>query len=271
MLTEANDFRDECDTLSTLLTDASPETFETITQFKSWSIDDIFAHLHLWNYAADLTLQSPEKFHEFFAWVMKRMSTGDTHQKLQRAWFDEREDGLNGPALFDAWREFYPKLAARYRDASPQTRVAWAGPEMSAGAKIIARQMETWSHSQGIFDCLGKTRKEADRVKNIADLGVRTYGWTFRNRGETPPQPKPFIQLTAPSGTVWEWNEVQSDNFVRGDAVEFSQVVTQTRNIADTKLDVLGKNAIAWMAVAQCFAGNPETPPAQGFRRRWEK
>jgi hypothetical protein len=55
---------------------------------------------------------------------------------------------------------------------------------------------------------------------------------------------------------------------VRGSAVEFAQVVTQVRNVADTDLEVIGSNAARWMENAQCFAGPPETPPAKGARHK---
>jgi len=44
--------------------------------------------------------------------------------------------------------------------------------------------------------------------------------------------------------------------------------VTQVRNIADTKLRVVGEVAKRWMSIAQCFAGGAETPPAPGTRYR---
>ncbi len=65
---------------------------------------------------------------------------------------------------------------------------------------------------------------------------------------------------------MWEWNDPQQDNLVRGSAVEFAQVVTQTRNIDDTALETVGGTARQWMEIAQCFAGGPETPPAKGVR-----
>ena len=74
------------------------------------------------------------------------------------------------------------------------------------------------------------------------------------------------VHLTAPSGDIWEWNDPDDSNCVRGDAVQFCHVVTQGRNIADTTLDVVGENAMKWMAVAQCFAGGPQEPPAPGER-----
>lgn len=265
---QAKDFLEECHTLAALLDGVDEKALATITQFKGWSIEDVIAHLHMWNVAAGATLASREKFQAFFAFVMTRMGAGDGHQALQRAWLDAFHDGLKGRALVDAWRDFFPGLAARYGDANPDERVAWAGPDMSVGAKIVARQMECWAHGQEVFDALGQTRAEGDRIRNIAELGVRTYGWTFRNRGEDPPQPKPFVQLTAPSGAQWQWNAPQTDNVVSGSAVEFSQVVTQTRNVDDTGLKLGGENAARWMAMAQCFAGAPEDPPAKGVRFR---
>ena len=44
-------------------------------------------------------------------------------------------------------------------------------------------------------------------------------------------------------------------------AVEFCQVVTQTRNIGDTALSVAGDVANQWMSVAQCFAGRRARRP----------
>jgi hypothetical protein len=57
---------------------------------------------------------------------------------------------------------------------------------------------------------------------------------------------------------------------LEGRATEFCQVVTQCRNIADTSLKVSGDVARQWMAVAQCFAGPPQDPPAPGVRRKAE-
>jgi len=59
-----------------------------------------------------------------------------------------------------------------------------------------------------------------------------------------------------------------ADLRVEGRAVEFGQVVTQTRNVADTNLRVVGEPARRWMAIAQCFAGPPEDPPTPGARVR---
>jgi len=266
MIGEALDFRDESEALASLLEDRDEQVFEQKTLFKEWRINDIIAHLHVWNAAARITLQSKEAFQEFIADAMRGLANRKRHLELQRAWIDEHEGGQSGKGLFETWRAQARALSEQYARADPETRVAWAGPEMSARAAIIARQMETWAHGQAIFDVLGCGREEKDRVRNICHLGVTTYSWTFRNRGEAPPLPKPHVKLTAPSGAIWEWNAPQMDHAVIGNAISFGQVVTQTRNVADTQLRTIGPHAERWMSFAQCFAGPPVDPPAKGAR-----
>jgi uncharacterized protein (TIGR03084 family) len=126
--------------------------------------------------------------------------------------------------------------------------------------------MESWAHGQDIYDLLRKPRTPTDRIKNIAVLGVKTYGWTFANRDLPAPGDAPYVRLTAPSGAIWDWGEANDGNKVEGSALEFCQVVTQGRNIADVNLTVVGEPAQAWMAIAQCFAGQPNDPPESGHR-----
>ena len=87
-------------------------------------------------------------------------------------------------------------------------------------------------------------------------------------RKQDPPGPMPYLELTAPSGAVWTYGDESETERVTGLAEEFCQVVTQTRNVADTDLIVTGATAQDWMSKAQCFAGAPETPPAPGARFR---
>ena len=268
MIAEARDFLDESNTLARLL-DASDEgVLSQETLFKAWTIEDIIAHLHMWNVAARLSLQSRDDFQEFFLPVGRAFMDGKSHIEVQRAWLDAQRDELHGDLLVAAWRRTFSELADAFKAADPEMRLAWAGPDMSARNAIIARQMETWAHGQAIFDALGREREDKDRIQNICHLGVTTYGWTFRNRGEEPPAPKPHVRLRGPSGAIWTWNDQQSDHLVEGDAVGFAQVVTQIRNIADTNLKTVGANAARWMEMAQCFAGPPVDPPAKGARRK---
>ena len=166
------------------------------------------------------------------------------------------------------WHEGIEKVAGDFAAADPKQRLKWAGPDMSATSSITARLMETWAHGQEIYDHLGVERINTDAIKNIAYLGVNTFGYTYMVHQLPIPDTKPYVKLTGPSAAIWEWNEPSATDFVEGDAGDFCLVVTQARNVAETDLKVVGEVATQWMSIAQCFAGPAETPPPPGTRYR---
>ncbi|MEM7440609.1 MAG: TIGR03084 family metal-binding protein [Pseudomonadota bacterium] len=259
---QVDDFRAEAAALANLLADVPEAQLFEPTQFKGWTIDDVLGHLHMFDFAAEQALVDPDGFQVFLTDLMAEFAKGTSIRDAQYPWLD----GLKGRALFDAWQTGSGKLADAYAGADPKARVRWVGPEMSARSSITARQMETWAHGHEVFDLLGKERVEADRISNIVYLGINTFGWTFANRKLPVPDQMPEVHLTAPSGALWSFGEPQENNRVEGPAVGFAQTVTQTRNVADTGLRVTGNVAEQWMALAQCFAGSPEDPPAPGAR-----
>lgn len=262
---QADDFLEETETLAAILSGLDDAGFGTPTLFKQWTIDDVLRHLHHFNLMAIWSAFEPDRFSAEYARFRALRADGDgTMTEASSIMLD----GLSGPELCAAWLATAREMCPRFATADPRARVKWAGPDMSVRTSITARQMETWAHGQAVFDVLGLERQEADRVSNIAHLGVSAYGWTFVNRGEPVPEPAPFVSLALPSGAAWTWGEPNEDERIDGDAVGFAQVVAQTRNIADTGLSVTGANATRWMAMAQCFAGPPNDPPAPGERHR---
>jgi uncharacterized protein (TIGR03084 family) len=262
MLTQAYDFRDESAALFELLQDLPDQDWERPTQFKDWTCNDVIGHLHIFNHAARVTLRGADELRAFFGRIMAARAQGETLLSYTRRWLD----GVQGGRLLGLWRDSYRELADIYANEDPARRVAWGGPDMSVRSCISARQMETWAHGQAMFDLLGVTRVEGERLKNVAIIGVNTFGWTFVNRKLPLPTVKPHVRLTSPGGEIWEWNADQPAERVVGSAFDFCAVVTQTRNLADTRLEVSGSVAAQWMKFAQCFAGPPEDPPAPGKR-----
>ena len=264
MLDQAEDFRAESRGLHALLDGVADDRFRTQTQFKGWTIDTVIQHLHFFNIAAELALVDEPALLALFAELKAAREAGET----TIAYTDRYLKGLRGRPLLDAWIATSERVADLFAPADPKARLKWAGPDMSARSFITARLMETWAHGQEVYDILGAEREERDYIRNIAMLGVNTFGWTFANRKEPVPEAKPYVRLTAPSGEIWEWNEPSEVERIEGPAVGFCQVVAQTRNIADVDLKVTGPAATAWMTKAQCFAGPPNDPPASGARRR---
>jgi uncharacterized protein (TIGR03084 family) len=253
------DLRAEGDALHGLLVGLAPDDWQRPTAFKRWTVWDVIAHLHLSDHMGMTSLAGEEPFRA----LMKDMAASrEPMTGYARRWLGN----LPGGELRERWRALFVELCTGLAAADPERRLAWAGPGMKPRMFATARQMETWAHASEIYDLFGVTREESDRIRNIATIGVRTFGWTFANRKLEPPGPAPYVRLVAPSGAVWEWNNRSADNRIEGSAVEFCQVVTQTRNVADTTLTVIGGPATRWMAIAQCFAGPPEEPPAPGAR-----
>lgn len=258
---QALDFLEESRDLYERVGSLTDEQLQWVTGFKGWTIETVIRHLHFWNRMALWALTDEERFNTALAPVMKVMASGGTLPTVELEALPEQ-----GQELVAAWRELFEILAQAYQQADPSQRCAWAGPSMSARSCITARQMETWAHGQEVYDVLGLERRNTDRIRNIVILGVNTYAWTFNVRGETPPESMPTLTLTAPSGETWQYGDGNAAGSIVGLAEEFAQVVTQTRNIADTQLQCEGDAAVAWMSKAQCFAGGPNEPPAPGSR-----
>jgi uncharacterized protein (TIGR03084 family) len=264
VLQQAVDFQAESDELCALLERLTDHDWQRATQFKHWTINDVIAHLHFFNYAADVALRDSDAF----ASLMRQLTAATRQGTLHLAFTHEWLGGARNRDLMHKWSDFYQEMTHHFIIADPRKRVPWAGPTMSVRSSITARLMETWAHGQAVYDLLGEMRRETDRIKNIAVLGMNTFSWSFTNRGMEVPENLPRVRLFAPPGAVWEWGQADQASRIEGTAAEFCQVVTQVRNIADTALNVVGPTAAAWMSIAQCFAGPPEDPPPPGTRFR---
>jgi len=262
MFEQPADFGAECDALYDIVAPLDEAEFSRPGQFKGWTINDVLGHLHTWNWAANAGLNDPGAFDEMSKQLTALMAQGQPMRAYERKWLA----GLAGHELLNTWREFYQTMIPGFTNADPKRRVKWMGPDMSVRSSITARQMETWAHSQAVFDMLGIHRRDGDRIKNIAVLCANTFGWCYTVRGLPVPATPPHLRLTLPSGALWTWFEPSEDNLIEGSATEFCQVSAQVRNIADTKLKFAGATARQWMSIAQCFAGPPEQPPAPGSR-----
>ena len=263
MLEQVRDLREEGDQLYELLKTIEESDWEQPTLFKSWTVQDVVEHLHFSDRLAVCSLKSDEEFLK----VAAEMGKAIMEEGLDLKTYSSRQLGsLEPSAALKLWRDYFVEMCDLLEAADPNTRLKWFGPDMGVRMFTTARQMETWAHGQDVYDLLRVPREYTDRIENIAVIGVKTFGWTFVNRGLEVPPEIPYLRLTAPSGEIWEWGEPNDAECVRGSAIEFCHVVTQGRNVADTKLEVVGPVANAWMKIAQCFAGGPVDPPAPGTR-----
>lgn len=257
-----SDLRAEYDELAGLVAGFTPAQWAVPTGFFHWTPWDEIAHLMYFDQASMQALTNPQGFAVHARDLMEGMARGEQMSALCRQLFGH----LDGAALTAQWQPVHRELAQRLSALDPKDRLPWYGPSMSARSFATARLMECWAHGQDVWDAIGRRRPVHARLKHIAHLGVSTFGWSFVVHGQQPPATPPFVDLEGPGGERWTWGEPGGDS-IRGPAQDFCLVVTQRRNVLDTALEVDGPTATAWMAIAQCFAGEPATGPAPGVRR----
>jgi uncharacterized protein (TIGR03084 family) len=234
------------------------EQWETVTPFFNWTVKDQILHLHQVDLFSMASVE--ERFEPVLKQVRQRQADGIELSEQARIDFA----GLSIAEIFDRWRSTYRTLAERLAACDRKVRLQWFGPPMSPLSMLSARQMEVWAHSQDIYDTFGWRREPKARIRNVCELGIKTFGWSFVNRKLPVPQ-RPAVELTAPSGEVWKW-EGEGEGLVSGSALDFALVVTQRRAPEDTSLVATGEAAQAWLPVAQCFAGAPQEPAGPGSR-----
>ena len=263
-LQQAFDFRDESDAVYKLMSRLSDDDYNAPTQFKGWTFNNVIGHLHVWNYAADISLKDGDEWKNFANSALKSLGSGATINEFEQTIIK----GLKGRELLEMWKNYYSDMTLRFSVADPKKRVKWMGPDMSVKSSISARHMETWAHAQELYDTLGEYRLNEDRIKNIVIIGNNTFKWCFTVHKRTLHPETPYLKLISPSGKTWELNNPDNQNRIEGSAEEFCQVVTQVRNIKDVNLNVQGDIAKEWMSIAQCFAGGVEQPPKPGTRKK---
>src|SRR5947209_16524496 len=178
MLQQIIDFHDEGEELRRLLLSLGERDWTRKTLFKDWTVNDVVLHLHASDLNAAASVRDRAEYEALRISIQERRQAGLSMIEETR----ERFAGLAGKALLAQWWEQLEALCELLAEKDPNTRLSWAGPTMAVRMFTTARQMETWAHGQEIYDVMGKNRVFHDRLRNVAEIGVRTFGWTFTNR-----------------------------------------------------------------------------------------
>lgn len=233
------------------------------TPFDHWTIFDQVAHIALFDHESLVAIEEPDRFTERAKRIMEIIRSGKDWPEHFNPLLGNQEP----EELLAHWRCIRNRLLGRLRIMAPGDRISWYGPNMGTRSFATARMMETWAHAQDVFDTLQKKRTNSARLCHVAHLGVTTFRWSFGIRGMEAPEISLRVELASPSGEHWEWGEPEARNRVWGSAEEFCLVVTQRRNVADTRLKYHGEHAGRWLSMAQAFAGIAQEPPAPGVRK----
>jgi uncharacterized protein (TIGR03084 family) len=257
----ARDLADEQQALDEVVAELRSGQWRLATPSVRWSIADQIAHLTYFDNAAAVAITDPEAFQDLAEQLWQLAGAGDDADELTLR--DYRS--MPPRELLSAWRRGRAALAAAATTLTDDSRVLWYGPSMGSKSFLTARLMEVWAHGQDIVDTVGAVRPPSDRLTHIVRLGFITRNWSYTNRGLEPPSAPVRVELTAPSGKLWELGPENAADSVSGAAVDFCLVVTQRRHLDDTSLTATAL-AREWLLIAQAFAGPPTDGPAPGTR-----
>jgi len=255
------DLQDEYQVLDNMVAELDAGGWALITHCAGWSVKDAICHIAFFDAAAREAVTDAASFARSAEELFKNLDSFESFN--QKTLTRGREMTVAG--LLAWWRTERSLLIKALSPLDPKDRLPWYGPSMSAKSFATARLMETWAHGQDVADVLKIRRTPGDRLRHIAHLGFKTFGWSFANRNLPVPEKPVRVELTAPSGSRWSWGPENAADFVRGSAEDFCLVVTQRRHVDDTGLEVRGEVAAEWMKLAQAFAGPPDNGPPPGM------
>lgn len=253
------DLGHESDALAAALAGLPRDQWELPTPAAGWSIRDQISHLAFFDDAARLAMADHDGFRSF----ADELVAGGMDFPDRVA---ERYRQLAPADLMNWFAEARGGLLTEFGAEDPKRRLPWFGPDMSVASSATARLMETWAHSQDVYDAIGVAHPPSPGLHSIAHLGVATFAFAHILNGLEVPRDPVRVELESPDGDSWHWGPPEADNRVCGPALHFVLTVTQRRHWTETDLTAHGAVARSWLDIAQAFAGAPSRRPARAVR-----
>jgi uncharacterized protein (TIGR03084 family) len=243
--------------LAAVLAALPEEAWDAPTPAPGWAVRDQVAHLAVGEELAGLAAADPGAFATRLSELVADLEELERDQA-------RRARELSPAELREWWTTAASTTLDAVRTYAGGDRIGWITGPMSISSFVTARVMETWAHGHDVVEATGTPPPPPSaRLRHIADLGVRTRAFSFRNRGEPVPDAEPHVVLTGPNGERWDWGPAHAAERVEGSVGDFCLVVCRRRHVDDTALRATGPGAVRWLQIAQCFAGPPSDPPPQ--------
>jgi uncharacterized protein (TIGR03084 family) len=245
--------------LRALLVALPTDAWESPTPSPGWTVRHQVRHLAHGEELGRLAAGDPERFAGELGRLMADLD------EVERATADPVLEPTD--ELLARWWDAAEGLRAAVAAGSADGPIDWVTGPMSRASFLTARVMETFAHGWDIAAATGGALPVGGALRHVAHLGVATRGFAFANRGKPEPEAPVRVVLTGPDGDEWTWGPEDAPERVEGPALDLCLLVTQRIHRDDTTLVATGEGAVAWLSLAQCFAGPPtDGPPPSGAR-----
>lgn len=155
--------------------------------------------------------------------------------------------GLLGDAVL-AWRSEHRKATELLATAAGD--VPWPGGPLRPSLLAAALQTVLFARGQDIADALGARLPRDDAIGHVAYYGVRTGDDVYAGHGG-PPAGRLRFELTAPSGTRWDFGPAGAADRITGRAEDFCLLFTGRRPAAGLAVEAAGPEAARWLELVQ--------------------
>ncbi|WFE29921.1 TIGR03084 family metal-binding protein [Solwaraspora sp. WMMD791] len=232
------------------------------TPAAGWTIAHQIAHLAATFRMAALAAADPAGFTAMAA----RLSP-DFNANVERALAEYLADPPQ--VLLTRWRAERTAAEKALAAVPADQVVPWLVRPLPPAVLAAAGMMELFGHGQDIADTLGVRPTRTDRIGFLVGFAVRTWDFGYLARDLPTPEVEFRFELTAPSGTVWEYGPADSSQRITGPAEDFCLLVTRRRHRADLALTAEGDEADRWLDIAQAYRGpaGPGRRPGQFANR----
>jgi len=252
------DLTAEGDDIDRLVAGLDAAGWTTPTPAAGWTIAHQIAHLAATFHMAALAASNPQGFKALAAQLSDDFDA-NVSAALSQYLADPPE------ILLTRWRAERTAAEKALAAAPPGQLLPWLVRPLPPAVLAAAGMMELFGHGQDIADALGVRRELTDRIRHLAAFAVRTWDFGYLARGLTPPDGQFRFELTAPSGTLWEFGPADATERITGPAVDFCLLVTRRRHRDDLALTATGEEASQWLDIAQAYRGpaGPGRSPGQ--------
>lgn len=250
------DLRAEQESLAGLLLDLSDSQWDLPSPAQGWTLRDCVSHIaHIDEVAVQILQGDLSPLEQATRVLMGFNEIGVN-----------RGRSMSVGQLLDWWERSRQEMMEKLSRLDPKKRIPWFAMPMSARAFATARLMETWAHGLDIFETLGRTPKDTDRLRHVALLACLARPWAYQVNGLQPPSTTLRVELILPSGRLWIYGPEDATELIRGSASELCRVAVRRLHYKDTSLEAQGDEAKRFLEIAQAYAGLPGSgrSPKQG-------
>jgi uncharacterized protein (TIGR03084 family) len=244
------DLAAEGDALDKIVTGLDASQWALKTPAPGWTVKHQVAHMASIFHIAGLAASDPDAFVAMTAGADKDFD-GAVFALLTPYLATSTDD------LAARWRSERDAAVTALAALSPDQMVPWVARYLPVRVLACAGMMELFAHGQDIADTVGAHREHTDRIGHLAWFATRNRDFGYQVRGLTPPEAEFRYELTAPSGTVWEFGPADAKELITGPALDFCLLVTRRRHRDDLAVRATGTVADDWLDIAQAYRGSP--------------